>query len=69
MDIKLKMREGLRKFFPDLKPIGYDDQENPCYSVEDIAKALDLTPEEVREELDALDPEHIVPPDKLNRIQ
>ncbi len=69
MDIKSKMREGLRKFFPELKPVGYDDQDNPCYTMEDIAKALDLTVEEVREAFNDLDPEHIIPPDKLHRVQ
>jgi hypothetical protein len=69
MYIKLKMREAWRKFFPELKPVGYDDQENPCYTLEDIAKALDLTIEEVREAFNDLDPKRIIPPDKLNRIQ
>ena len=41
------LREGMSEHFPDLKPVGYDDQGNPVYSLADIAQALDVPEDEL----------------------
>ncbi|PIE60682.1 MAG: hypothetical protein CSA31_00900 [Desulfobulbus propionicus] len=35
-----------RKSFPDMRPVGYDKEGAPCYSLEQLAKALAISEEE-----------------------
>ncbi|NYS60824.1 hypothetical protein [Vreelandella salicampi] len=45
--IQEKLAEGMRSCFPDLKPKGVDSQGNRVYLVDDLAKALGTTEDEL----------------------
>ncbi|WP_028582731.1 hypothetical protein [Desulfogranum japonicum] len=38
-----------KQSFPDLQPVGYDAEGSPCYTVHELAQALDITEEEAAE--------------------
>ena len=48
---RAEAQQRIMELFPDLKPVGYADDGRPCYGIEDAAKALGLTEEEVYESL------------------
>jgi len=45
-------------YFPDLVPTGFNDQGQPCYDVEDLARALRMSSEEATDLLGNMEEEY-----------
>ncbi|MBU1008390.1 hypothetical protein KKA53_04925 [Candidatus Dependentiae bacterium] len=65
-EFRRRIREGMPKFFPGLKPSHFDEKGNPCYSVDDVCKALNMDRDEF---LSSVDPEDIKNGSDLSRVQ
>jgi len=64
------LREGFRKFFPDVKPAYVDDDGNAWFDAEAIRKATGFSDEQLEEQLDRLNRKHVrYGTDGLHRVQ
>lgn len=46
------LKEGMDKFFPGLKPVGYDDNGEAVYALADLARALEVSEAELLQHAD-----------------
>lgn len=58
--------------FPELKPTGYSPDGKPLYDVQDLAKALNISPDEALKKLKAKEEiqetRHLFPPEDSHKI-
>jgi len=59
--------------YPELEPLGYDHQGNPCYSVAQLAEALGISEEEAQSFIEEKEKKHgvthRVEPDDTSSLQ
>ncbi len=69
-ELQALLQEGFDECFPDLKPSGCDESGVLFYHVDDIARALDIPAEEVRETAENLTKPNVQnQSDQIHRLQ
>lgn len=72
-EVQQQLREGLKRFFPNLQPAFVDDQGNKYYSVEALQQELGMSDEDMKEALREMESRRgsccEVQPKQLHRIQ
>ena len=67
-EIKQAMDEAFNMLYgKDLKPVGYDDNGDPCYSMKDVCEVVGCTEEQAIDDLGGT--REILSPEQVHRIQ
>jgi hypothetical protein len=67
-EIKAAMDNAFHHVYTDLKPAGYDDNGQPCYSMEDVCEVMGCTEEEAMENLKGSEG-MLLTPDEIHTVQ
>ena len=70
-EFREKMQQGLKEFYPDLKPGRYDDNGTPYYELSEVARVMGISEDEISDHAEELKKAgYVYPtPENLHRVQ